>query len=192
MVGYPLDKDLVEKFEKYSKVAGIIFLLLGAMGIVFPVIMSLATSIFFGWLLILSAFLSAYHTYNTDKKDWLGWLKAFIFFVTGALIVINPLPGVAALGIIFAVYFFMDSFASFALAFDTKPKKGWWLALLNGVLSIVLAIVFLMNWPFSSLWLVGLFVGISLVFDGAVLLTFSKNAKEIEKELDKEENKEEK
>ncbi len=188
MVGYPIKKDLIENFRKYSKIAGIVFLLLGVVGIFFPVIMSLATSIFFGWLLILSAFLSAYHTYNTDKKDWLGWLKAFIFFITGALVVINPLPGVAALGIIFAVYFFMDAFASFALAFDTKPKKGWWIVLLNGVLSVILAIVFLMNWPFSSLWLVGLFVGISLLFDGVVLLTFSKHAKEIEKDIEDKED----
>ncbi len=186
MINYPYEKDLLENFRKNSKIAGIIFLLLGAVGIFFPGIMSLATAIFVGWLLLFSGFLAAFHTYKTDKKDWLGWLKAFIFLVTGGLIIINPLPGVAALGIIFAVYFLMDSFASFALAFEMKPLKGWWIVLINGILSIILAFIFLIGWPFSSLWLVGLFVGISLLFDGVVLLSLSHYAKKIEEEDKKE------
>ena len=41
----------------------------------------------------------------------------------------------------------------------------------NGVISALLAILFLIGWPATSLWLVGLYVGISLVFDGWALIT---------------------
>ncbi len=182
MINYPYEKEMLEKFSKNSKIIGIIFLLLGIAGIFFPAIMSLAAAIFVGWLLLFSGFLAAFHTYQTDKKDWLGWLKAFVFLITGGLIVVNPLPGVAALGIIFAVYFLMDAFGSFALSFEMKPLKGWWVVLLNAILSLLLAFVFLIGWPFSSLWLVGLFVGISLLFDGVVLLTLSHYAKKMDEE----------
>jgi len=182
MVSYPLEKDMLKKFSKHSKISGVIFILLGLASIIFPGIMSLATVLFFGWLLILSALLIGYHTYNTNKKDWLGWLKAFIFFITGALIAINPLPGIAALGIIFAIYFLFDSFAGVALAFELKPRKGWWLVLINGILSLILAIIFLVGWPFSSFVLVGLLVGISLFFDGIVLLSLGSYADKIVKE----------
>ena len=182
MVNYPLEKDMLKKFSKYSKITGVIFLILGLAGMLFPVVMSLATAIFFGWLLIFSAFLTGFHTYNTNKKDWLGWLKTFIFFVTGILIAVNPIPGVAALGIIFAIYFLFDSFAGIALAFEIKPQKGWWLALINGILSLIIAIIFLVGWPFSSLYLVGLLVGISLFFDGIVLLSLGSAADKMEKD----------
>ncbi|APZ42447.1 hypothetical protein BW247_04545 [Acidihalobacter ferrooxydans] len=33
----------------------------------------------------------------------------------------------------------------------------------------LLAVLFLFNWPDSALWMVGLFVGISLLFDGWML-----------------------
>ncbi|NPA81294.1 MAG: hypothetical protein GXO31_01670 [Epsilonproteobacteria bacterium] len=180
MINYPYKKELLEQFSKNSKIAGIIFLLLGVVGIFFPGIMSIATALFVGWLLLFSGFMAGFHTYKTDKKNWLGWLKTFILIVTGGLVVINPIPGVAALGIIFAVYFLMDSFGSFALAFEMKPEKGWWVVLLNGILSVLMAVIFLVGWPFSSLWLVGLFVGISLLFDGVVLLTLSHYAKKMD------------
>jgi uncharacterized membrane protein HdeD (DUF308 family) len=40
----------------------------------------------------------------------------------------------------------------------------------NGLINIALALLFLLNWPDSALWMVGLFVGISLLFDGWVLV----------------------
>ncbi|BCD59282.1 MULTISPECIES: HdeD family acid-resistance protein [unclassified Nitratiruptor] len=184
MVGYQnmLDnKELLKNFEKHSKIAGVIFLLLGLVGIFFPAIMSLTTAYFVAFLFIFSGITIGYHTWQTDKKDWLGWLKAFIYFLTGALVIFFPLPGVAALGIILAIYFFMDGFASFALSGQMKGEnKYWWLILLNGILSIVIGVIFLIGWPFSSLFLVGLFVGISLFFDGIILLTMSSQIKKLE------------
>ena len=185
MLNYTLftnDKALVESFKKSSKIIGIIFLLLGLGGIFFPLIASLSTAIFFGWLLLFSGIIIGVHTFKTNKKDWIGWLKSVLLTIVGALTIINPIPGVAALGMLFSIYFFMDSFASIALAFSVKPAKNWIWILINGIISFILAIVFIINWPFSSLWLVGLFVGISLFFDGIVLLTMSSAIKDETKE----------
>ncbi len=185
MVGYQnfvKDKELLKNFEKYSKIVGVIFLILGLVGIFFPVVMSFTAAYFVAWLFIFSGLTIGYHTYKTDKKDWLGWLKAFIYLLTGILVAMFPVPGVAALAIILAVYFFLDGFASFALASQMKGQKYWWLIMLNGVLSIVIGVIFLTTWPVGSLVLVGLFVGISLFFDGIVLLTMSSYAKKLEEE----------
>ena len=40
----------------------------------------------------------------------------------------------------------------------------------NGVISALLDTLFLIGWPGTSLWLVGLYVGISLLFDGWALI----------------------
>jgi len=185
MVRYSLftnDKEMLEKFSKYSTIYGVIFLLIGLAGMFYPTVMSVATALFYGWLLMFSAFMIGFHTWQTNKKDWLGWLKAFIFFLIGALIVFYPITGVAALGLLFAVYFFMDAFASFTLAFELKPSSMWWISLLNGILSVAIGIFFIVGWPFSSLFLVGFLVGVSLFFDGILLLSLGKSAKDLEKE----------
>jgi len=186
MVRYSLfsnNKDLLEKFSKSSKVYGIIFLLLGIAGILFPYIMSITTAIMYAWLLIFSAFMMGFHTWQTNRKDWLGWLKTMIFLLVGILMIINPITAVGALGILFAIYFFMDSFSSMALAFELKPEKMWWMSLLNGILSFIIGVYFIIGWPISSMFLVGFLVGISLLFDGIVLLSLGKVAKELETEV---------
>ncbi|RUM74731.1 MAG: hypothetical protein DSZ10_01080 [Sulfurovum sp.] len=186
MVRYSMfsnNKEMLEKFSKYSKIYGVIFLLIGLAGMFYPTVMSVATALFYGWLLIFSAFMIGFHTWQTNIKDWLGWLKAFIFFIIGALIVINPAIGIAALGILFAVYFLMDAFASFALAFELKPASMWWLSLLNGILSIAIGLFFIVGWPISSFFLVGFLVGVSLFFDGILLLGMASAAKKTEEKI---------
>ncbi|SFV53523.1 Bll4390 protein [hydrothermal vent metagenome] len=98
--------------------------------------------------------------------------------------IINPITAVASLGILFAIYFFMDSFASVALAFELRPEKMWWMSLINGLLSLVIGIYFIIGWPISSMFLVGFLVGVSLFFDGIVLLSLGSVAKTLkEKEV---------
>jgi len=178
------NKEILDKFGKYSKIYGVIFIVLGLVGIFFPEIMSLSTALFFGWLLLFSGFVVGVHTWQINKKDWLGWLKAVIFTVTGGMIIVNPLPGVIALGIIFAAYFVLDAATNFTLAFKTRPAPLWWIALLNGVLSLGLAIIFTVaiGNPLQTLWLVGLLVGISLFFDGVMLLSLSDSVNSVNKD----------
>ncbi len=172
-------QDLIDRFSKNSKIAGIIFLILGLIGIFFPVFMSLTSAIFFGWLLLFTGIFAGMHTYATARGDWMGWLKTFILVVTGALVIVNPAPGIAALGIIFAIYFMFDAFSSTAVALNMRPAPMWWVVLLNGIISFALAIIFLVDWPMGSMVLVGLFVGISLFFDGIALLTLSSSVKKL-------------
>ncbi|ADV45938.1 HdeD family acid-resistance protein [Nitratifractor salsuginis] len=169
----------LEKFSKYTKIYGVIFIILGLVGVFYPEIMSMTTAIFFGWLLLFSGFLVGIQTWQLNKKDWLGWLKFLLFTVTGALLIVNPLPGVIALGIIFSAYFFVDAFTNFMLAMKLRPAANWWIALLNSILSLALGIIFFtaIPNPIKTLWLVGLLVGISLFFDGVMLLGLSSAAK---------------
>ena len=173
------NKELMEKFSKYSKIYGVIFIILGLVGIFFPGLMSITTAIFFGWLLLFSGFVVGMQTWQFNRGDWIGWLKTILFIVTGGMIIVNPLPGVIALGIIFAAYFVVDAATNFALAFKIRPANFWWVALLNGLLSLGIAIFFVMaiGNPLQTLWLVGLLVGISLFFDGIMLLSLSSAAK---------------
>jgi len=177
------NKDLLEKFSKSSKIYGIIFLLLGLTGIIFPYIMSLTTGMLYAWFLLFAGTMVGFHTWQTNKKDWLGWLKTMIFILIGAFMLMNPITAVATLGILFAIYFFMDAFASIALAFELKPTKMWWMPLLNGILSLIIGSYFIIGWPISSMFLVGFLVGISLFFDGISLLTLGSVAKKLEEEV---------
>ncbi len=168
---FEIDKNLIEKFKKYATIGGIIFILLGLAGIFFPVIMTFSTLIFVSYLLLVAGLSSAWLTWINHRTDWLGWLKSIILIGVALYMIFYPLGGVAALGLLFSFYFFMDSFGSIALAGSSEDTTTKWLWIANAITSFLLAFIFIIKWPFSSLWLVGLFVGISLFFDGIALLS---------------------
>ncbi len=157
-------------FRKATIVSGTILLLIGLAGILLPQVMTIALSVLMAWLFIGGGLMVGCMTWLGHRTNWLAWLKTFVLILLGLLIAFNPLAGAAALGLILSVYFFLDGFAGLSLAFHLRPVKGWIWMLINGLLSLGLGVVFIIGWPFSALWLVGLFVGISLFLDGASLL----------------------
>ena len=167
---YPIDEDLFDKFSKYSKIAGIIFIILGLVGIFEPVFMTMATVTFVAWLMMFAGFMAGYFTYISDKSDYLGWLKSFILIAISLFMIFYPMSGVGTVGLLLAIYFFMDSFASFSLAFSMRPASGWVWWLINAIFSMLIGVLFVIGWPFTSLYLIGLLVGFSLFFDGIALL----------------------
>ncbi|WP_295420693.1 HdeD family acid-resistance protein [Sulfurovum sp.] len=176
---YPKDFDLFDQIGKYAKTAGVIFMILGLIGALYPVYASFATVVFVAWLMLIAGMFAGYFTYMTDRSDWAGWLKSVILIGVALYMLFSPLGGVATLGLLFSIYFFMDAFAGFTIASSTYPNKGWGIWVFNAVLSLIIAILFVIGWPFSSLYLIGLFVGFSLFFDGLALLMGGKFLKDI-------------
>ena len=166
-----INKNLVDNFKKYSKISGITFIILGSVGIIFPTFMSLTTLAFVSYLMLFAGLFAGWLTWTSNKEDWAGWLKSFLLILVAMFMLFYPMQGVATLGLLFAIYFFTDAFAGFGLAFSMKPQKNWILWLLNAITSLALGVIFVIGWPFSSLFMVGLLVGISLLFDGIALLT---------------------
>jgi len=167
---YPIDENLFDKFSKYSKITGIIFIILGIIGIIYPVFMTLVTVTFVAWLMIFGGFMAGYFTYLSDKSNSLGWLKSIILIGIGLLIIFYPLTGIGTVGLLLAIYFFMDSFAGFSLALSMRPAKGWIWWMVNAFFSMLIGILFIVGWPLTSSYLIGLLVGFSLFFDGFSLL----------------------
>ena len=176
-----INQNLIDNFKKYAKISGSVFVLLGLAGIIFPEFMSLTTLAFVTYLMLFAGFFAAWLTYTSNKEDWAGWLKSVLLIGTSLLLMFYPVQGVATLGLLFSFYFLMDAFSSFGLAFSLKPQKVWVFWLINAISSLILGVLFIIGWPLSSLYLVGLFVGISLLFDGIALLAGGKFIDDLEK-----------
>jgi len=167
---HPKELEQFELFRKNAKTVGIVLMVVGFLGAMFPVAGSLTTVVFVAWLLLMSAFLVGYFTYKSDAGDWRGWLKTLIFLGVGLYMLGNPAGGIATLGLLFSIYFFMDAFSGFTLAASFYPNKGWGIWAINAVLSLLMAMIFVIGWPHTSIVLIGLLVGFSLFFDGLALV----------------------
>jgi len=163
-------KQKIPSFDRYTLLAGILLILLGMTGIILPGVLALGTAIFFGWLLLTAGIIWVIHTFHYNHKNFSDWLKPFLLLLCGCLIIFYPLTGIEAVGLLLAIYLMMDAFGSFSLAKAIHPERGWGWMTFNGIISLILALLFLISGPLTSMWLIGLFIGISLFFDGFVLV----------------------
>jgi uncharacterized membrane protein HdeD (DUF308 family) len=171
---YPKELEELEVFKKNTKIIGSIMIVVGFLSAMFPLIATLTTVMFVAWILLFSGFLIGFFTYKHDKNSWRGWLKSIIFICVGSYMIISPVHGVATLGLLFGIYFLMDAFSGFTLVSSYYPNRGWGIWLINAILSMIMAMIFIGGWPHTSILLIGLLVGFSLFFDGLALIMGTK------------------
>ena len=150
--------------------SGLVLIGIGLTGIILPQVISITLSLLVGGLLLAAAALTGYAAWHGFSRSRLGWLQPVVLLFLGLVMLLLPSVGAAAIGLILTVFFLLDGIAGIALAYATRPLPGWTWTLFSGLVSLAIAIVFIAGWPFQATWLVGLFVGISLLLDGLSLL----------------------
>jgi uncharacterized membrane protein HdeD (DUF308 family) len=147
---------------------GLALMLLGVLAIVRSVAATVVSMLFFGWLLLFAAGIEVVQAIMVGK--WAGlfqhWLSAALFGVLGALIIWRPMVTAEILTLLIGAFFLVAGAFQLITPFVISlPEWGW--HALNGLITFVLGILILAQWPVSGLWVIGLFLGIELVFYGA-------------------------
>ncbi len=171
------DEETLKKQSGLIIGLGAVTALIGVAGMVAPTIFSLAVVTFLAWLFLFGAIVQGYAVYKSYRRSYGAWLKPVMSLIASVLLLLFPVEGVAAVGMLLAVYLLVDAYSSVTFGWQYRPNRGWWVMVLNGLLSVLLAAVLLASWPLGSLVLVGLFVGISLFFDGVALVALGIGAK---------------
>jgi len=155
-------------------VFGICLLLLGVVAVARSVTATIVSMLFFGWLLVLACGIEVIQAILVGH--WAGFfhhlVAAILFGVTGLLIVTRPLLGAEVATMLMAVFFLISGLFQFV--------GSWWVALpgwgwqaLDGIIAFVLGLFVLAQWPASGLWVIGLFIGIDLIFYGAAWIALA-------------------
>lgn len=161
---------------------GLALIALGSLAIYSVVFATFASVFFFGLLLIISGFIQFGHALYA--RQWSGFLLQLLLgifaLVAGALIVYNPAVGSLALTLLLSFLFIAQGAVRIVMAL-TKKFEHWVWVLISGILTLILGILILKQWPYSGLYIIGLFVGIDLIFNGWALIMLSVMAKRIAK-----------
>jgi uncharacterized membrane protein HdeD (DUF308 family) len=146
---------------------GVGLLVLGVAAVARSVTATVASMLFFGWLLVIASGIEIAQAVMVGQ--WAGFfyhlLAAILFGVTGLLLVTRPVISAEVVTVVMAMFFIIGGLyqliASLAIAL---PGWGWQAA--AGIITFVLGVLVLAQWPASGLWVIGLFVGIDLIFYG--------------------------
>lgn len=174
------NENFFKTFSKQIKIFGIWLMVIGTFGILFPMGMSLMTDFLIASILLLVGVSLAFFTAKTHQKAWLEWFKSFLLIAIALIMLLYPSIGIQTLGLLFALYFLTDAFMMLILTFKLYPTKNWFIWLMNGLLSLLLGGIFLFEYPFEAPYLVGLFIAISLLFNGLGMIITSNLINKLE------------
>ena len=159
---------------------GIILIILGALAIGLPWVVGLSISILIGAILVGGGLVHMVHAFGS--RSWKGFflslLIAILYLAIGLLMIFRPLVGAMSLTLLLGVYFTVDGVFKIALAFRHKPLPNWGWILFSGIVALILGVIIWTNWPMNTLWVIGLLVGIDLIFSGwaAVMIALASHA----------------
>ena len=160
---------------------GIVLGIVGIVAIVRSFITTVASMMFFGWLLMFAGIIELMYASMVGKSVglFLHLLLALLFGIIGALMVFRPVVSAEAITLAMSVFFVVAGLYQFlaSMWISNLPGAGWGAA--NGMISAIMGLLLLAQWPVSGLWVVGLFIGIDLIFYGSAWIATALELHEI-------------
>lgn len=151
---------------------GVLFTLLGIIAVAMPGIFTLSTELFIGWLLLFGGGIQLYRTFKSrHSSGFLGSLVvSLLYLIFGFLFVAFPIAGVLSLTLLLTLFFIAEGIGKIILGFEYRAFRSWGWFLLNGILSLIIAYIIWSGWPGTAFWVIGLLVGINMIFFGLSLI----------------------
>jgi uncharacterized membrane protein HdeD (DUF308 family) len=157
-------------------------IILGVLAILAPGFASAFFTSMIGWITLVSGIIMIVESFQSRpvRGFWLNLIVGLLYIVAGIYILFNLGAAVVALTFAFGVLFIVEGIFTIIMAFTNRSGlHASWLVVLNGVVTLILGILVLNGWPYSAIWLIGLYVGISLLMSGISLLVAALTARKI-------------
>ncbi len=151
-----------------SLALSIILIIFGLVAIALPLVSSIGVAIVIGWMVIFAGIAQLVHAFQSTGIGPIVWkvLVALIYLVAGFSLIARPIAGVAGLTLVLGVFLFAEGIADVVAYFATRKSGSSPWMLLDGIITLILGFLIWNRWPSSSLWVIGTFVGISMVMTG--------------------------
>jgi uncharacterized membrane protein HdeD (DUF308 family) len=156
-------------FSKWFFLWGAALLILGILAIAFTTFTTLLSVYLLGCIILASGIVIILDTFvfwrGKSSGFWLTLGMAILYILAGSTILYNPIFAAAYLTLLLgALYFALGFFRLFYSVSLRTPHSSW--NLFNGLISLLLGALILAQWPASGLYIIGLFIGIDLIFAG--------------------------
>ncbi|MFJ2374277.1 HdeD family acid-resistance protein [Streptomyces sp. NPDC087769] len=159
---------------------GTLLVVAGLVGLVYTGVATLTSMLLFGWLLLLGGIVGLLHAIDSRGSEyfWLGVVVAALNIAAGVVVIRHP-HGTAEALTMFAALLFLTGgvFRLVGSVVVRGPQFGW--TLLQGAFGLLLGLLVLFDWPHSSLYVLGLFFSLALLFDGLGLIAMGVGGRRI-------------
>jgi len=153
---------------------GILLLIFGGIALGNLFIATVASVYLVGTLMLVGGIVEIIHSFGV--KTWGGFfwwlLSGLLYAVAGFLAFYNPLLASAVLTFLLAVSLIASGLLRLWIGIRNRHERGWGWIVAGGVVSIIAGLIIASGWPVNSLWVLGLFLSIDLIFQGWTFIAF--------------------
>lgn len=153
-------------------VLGIATMVFGLLTMLVPFFVSASVAILVAILLIATGIARTVFAFTAESwgSGIFGFLFGALTLVGGLFLLARPLVGLEALTMGLIIFLFADGIFESIAAIKLRPVANWGWMLLSGLSAIVLGFLIAQEWPDSSLWAIGLLLGVRFLFSGSSIL----------------------
>jgi|DewCreStandDraft_4_1066084.scaffolds.fasta_scaffold211763_1 uncharacterized membrane protein HdeD (DUF308 family) len=164
---FPPGVDVVRRIWGWFLALGIVQLILGMVLLGHLGLATEASVLFFGFLLLISGGVQTAQA--ALARRWSGFVlhiaSGLLDVLIGVLIIARPAVGAIALTLLMAVLFLVGGAMRVVMAIMIRfPNWGW--AVASGLVTLLLGVFVLSEWPGVSDWFIGLYVAINFLIGG--------------------------
>jgi len=153
---------------------GIALVVLGTLALGAAAFASVVAVVYLGLLMLAGGIAQTISAFWAGR--WSGFLLTIfiglLYMVAGVFIISHPVESTIELTLMLAFLFVVCGVFRIVTALVLRfPHWGW--PLLNGVIAVLLGVMIYKQWPSSGLWVIGIFIGIEMIFNGWAWVMFS-------------------
>jgi uncharacterized membrane protein HdeD (DUF308 family) len=161
---------------------GISLVVLGAAAVGSSFYATAGFVVFFGFLLLAGGAIQIVSSFWAGK--WSGMLLhlliGLLYGIVGLMVIDAPLESAIVLTKLIAIFLIVSGIFRIAAALVQRfPDWGW--VMLNGGIALLLGLMINRQWPASGFWVIGLFVGIEMIFNGWAWIMLALGLRKINK-----------
>ncbi|MFJ6695192.1 HdeD family acid-resistance protein [Streptomyces sp. NPDC091272] len=159
---------------------GILLVIGGAVGLLYTAFATLTSMLLFGWLLLVGGLIGLIQAVQSRGSSffWLGVVVAALNIAAGVVVIRHPVVTAEALTMFAALLFLTGGvFRVVGSVVVRGPQFGW--TLVQGAFGLLLGILVLFDWPHSSLYVLGVFFSLALLFDGLGLIAIGLGGRRV-------------
>jgi uncharacterized membrane protein HdeD (DUF308 family) len=163
-------------FSSWSSTAlGVLLIAAGLLAIALPLLAGLAASTVVAWMLYLGGIGHLLFAWSARRAGLVLWQVALglLYCGVGGYLLVHPVAEISTLVLILACYLLAEGALELLLAFvvDPFPGRGWLFC--DGVVTLVLGGLIWNAWPTDSEWMIGFFIGLSMLSSGVSRVALS-------------------
>jgi len=168
-------KDRIGEFHKrwgWFVGLGILLLLVGGVAIGNLLLATVASVYLVGFMMLVAGGFQIAQSFGV--KDWGGFfwwlLSGLLYAAAGVVAYLNPLLASAVLTLLLAAGLLASGALRAWVGYQHRSNRrsGWIIA--SGVLTALTGLIIAIGWPVNSLWVLGMFLAIDLIFQGWTLI----------------------